>query len=84
MVIIIKQRDRTGLIDQMDLIGDVNDCDCIIVDDIIDTVGTLYKAAEVLEGSFASHGLFTGPGLDRIASSQLEEVVILNTIPTSP
>lgn len=91
LAMIIKQRARAGSVDQMDLVGDVNDCDCIIVDDMIDTAGTLCKAAEVLKGhgarrvfAFASHGLLSGPGNDRIATSQMEEVVILNTIPTSP
>jgi len=91
LAMIIKQRARAGSVDQMDLVGDVADCDCIIVDDMIDTAGTLCKAAEVLVDkgarrvfAFASHGLLSGPGNDRIANSKLEEVVILNTIPTSP
>ena len=91
LAMIIKQRARAGIVDQMDLVGDVNDCDCIVVDDMIDTAGTLCKAAEVLVDkgarrvfAFASHGLLSGPGNDRIANSKMEEVVILNTIPTSP
>jgi ribose-phosphate pyrophosphokinase len=91
LAMIIKQRARAGSVDQMDLVGDVTDCDCIVVDDMIDTAGTLCKAAEVLidKGArrvfaFASHGLLSGPGNDRIANSKMEEVVILNTIPTSP
>mmetsp|Transcript_19203 Transcript_19203/g.27020 ORF Transcript_19203/g.27020 Transcript_19203/m.27020 type:complete len:446 (-) Transcript_19203:196-1533(-) len=91
LAMIIKQRARAGTVDQMDLVGDVNDCDCIIVDDMIDTAGTLCKAADVLKAkgarrvfAFASHGLLSGPGNDRIANSAMEEVVILNTIPSSP
>ncbi|GKY94225.1 hypothetical protein MPSEU_000388300 [Mayamaea pseudoterrestris] len=91
LAMIVKQRARAGAIDQMDLVGDVNDCDCILVDDMIDTAGTLCKAADVLVANgarrvfaFASHGLLSGPGNDRIANSCMEEVVILNTIPTSP
>mmetsp|Transcript_22735 Transcript_22735/g.31752 ORF Transcript_22735/g.31752 Transcript_22735/m.31752 type:complete len:504 (+) Transcript_22735:82-1593(+) len=91
LAMIIKQRARAGTVDQMDLVGDVTDCDCIIVDDMIDTAGTLCKAADVLVAkgarrvfAFASHGLLSGPGNDRIANSKLEECVILNTIPTSP
>ena len=91
LAMIIKQRARAGIVDQMDLVGDVTDCDCIIVDDMIDTAGTLCAAAEVLKGkgarrvfAFASHGLLSGPGNERIANSSLEECVILNTIPTSP
>lgn len=91
LAMIIKQRARAGTVDQMDLVGDVEDCDCIIVDDMIDTAGTLCKAANVLKAkgarrvfAFASHGLLSGPGNTRIANSILEECVILNTIPTSP
>eukprot|EP00979_Chaetoceros_neogracilis_P015219 scaffold5530_cov283-Chaetoceros_neogracile.AAC.11 len=91
LAMIIKQRARAGTVDKMDLVGDVNDCDCIIVDDMIDTAGTICKAAAVLKEkgarrvfAFASHGLLSGPGNERIAKSQMEECVILNTIPSSP
>jgi len=91
LAMIIKQRARAGQVDQMDLVGDVTDSDCIIVDDMIDTAGTICKAAAVLKEkgarrvfAFASHGLLSGPGNDRIANSEMEECVILNTIPTSP
>ncbi|GMI57723.1 hypothetical protein ScalyP_jg2321 [Parmales sp. scaly parma] len=91
LAMIIKQRARAGTVDSMDLVGDVNGCDCIIVDDMIDTAGTLCKAADVLLAkgarrvfAFASHGLLSGPGNDRISRSKIEEVVILNTIPTTP
>jgi len=91
IAMIIKQRARAGSVDQMDLVGDVSDADCIIVDDMIDTAGTLCKAADVLVAkgarrvfAFASHGLLSGPGNERIANSKLEECVILNTIPSTP
>ena len=91
LAMIIKQRARAGTVDKMDLVGEVKDCDCIIVDDMIDTAGTLCKAADVLVAkgakrvfAFASHGLLSGPGNDRIANSKMEECVILNTIPSSP
>jgi len=91
LAMIVKQRARAGRVDKMDLVGDVKDCDCILVDDMIDTAGTLCKAADVLieNGArrvfaFASHGLLSGPGNDRLANSKMEEIVILNTIPTSP
>ena len=64
LAMIVKQRARAGSVDQMDLVGDVKDCDCILVDDMIDTAGTICKAADVLAASgarrvfaFASHGL---------------------------
>jgi len=91
LAMIIKQRARAGTVDKMDLVGDVADCDCIIVDDMIDTAGTICKAAAVLKEkgarrvfAFASHGLLSGPGIQRIAKSKMEECVILNTIPSSP
>lgn len=91
LAMIIKQRARAGTVDVMDLVGDVHDCDAIIVDDMIDSAGTLCKAAQVLKANgarrvfaFASHGLLSGLGNDRIANSCMEEVVILNTIPSTP
>ena len=91
LAMIVKQRARAGLVDTMDLVGDVKNCDCILVDDMIDTAGTLCKAADVLieQGArrvfaFASHGLLSGPGNDRLATSKMEEIVILNTLPSSP
>jgi len=91
LAMIVKQRARAGSVDQMNLVGDVKDCDCIIVDDMIDTAGTICKAADVLIASgarrvfaFASHGLLSGPGNERLAQSKMEEVVILDTLPTSP
>jgi len=91
LAMIIKQRAKAGTVDQMDLVGDVKDCDCVIVDDMIDTAGTICKAAAVLKEkgarrvfAFASHGLLSGPGNHRIAQSVMEECVILDTIPSSP
>jgi len=91
LAMIIKQRARAGTVDQMDLVGDVKGCDCILVDDMIDTAGTICKASQVLKDkgakrvfAFASHGLLSGPGNHRIANSSMEECVILNTIPGSP
>ena len=72
----------------MDLVGSVEGADAVIVDDMIDTAGTLCTAAANLKANgarkvfaFASHGLFSGPASDRIARSVLEEVVVTNTIP---
>lgn len=88
LAMIIKQRPKAGAIERMDLVGSVDDSDVIIVDDMIDTAGTLTTAANQLKEhgarrvfAFASHGLFSGPASDRIQKSALEEVVITNTIP---
>ncbi len=90
LAMIIKQRVKANEVDRMDLVGNVEDSDVIIVDDIIDTAGTLCKAADVLKEhgarrvfAFASHGLFNGPANARLAKSELTEVVVLDTIPLS-
>jgi ribose-phosphate pyrophosphokinase len=88
LAMIVKQRAGAGQIGRMDLVGSVEGSDVIIVDDMIDTAGTLCAAAEQLKKSgarrvwaFASHGVFSGPASRRIAHSALEEVVVCNTIP---
>lgn len=88
LAMIIKQRLKANEIESMDLVGSVQNSDVIIVDDMIDTAGTLCKAAEVLKDfgarkvyAFASHGVFSGKANERIAASALEEVVVLDTVP---
>jgi len=88
LAMIIKQRHKPGEIERMDLVGSVEDSDVIIVDDMIDTAGTLCKAANELRKygarrvfAFASHGIFSEPASQRIAESVLEQVVVTNTIP---
>jgi ribose-phosphate pyrophosphokinase len=90
LAIIDKRRERANVSEVMHLIGDVKGRDCIIVDDMIDTAGTLCNAAQAVmrEGArrvvaVASHGVFSGPAVERIAKSQLEEVVVSNSIPPS-
>jgi ribose-phosphate pyrophosphokinase len=72
----------------MELVGNVKDCECIIIDDMIDTAGTLCLAAEELKKhgakkvyAFATHGLFSGKAYENIDKSCLEKVVVTNTIP---
>jgi len=91
LAMIIKQRHKPGEIERMDLVGSVEDSDVVIVDDMIDTAGTLCKAANELHKygarrvfAFASHGIFSEPASQRIAESVLEQVVVTNTIPLSP
>lgn len=88
--IIIKQRAAAGVVGKMDLVGDVNGCDVIIVDDLCDTAGTLVRAAEELksfgaERIFAciTHPVFSGPALKRLEDSVFTEVVVTDTIPHS-
>ncbi len=91
LAMIVKQRAKAGVIETMDLVGSVEGSDAIIVDDMVDTAGTLCKAAEILKEKgarrvfcFASHGVFSGPAPTRISESILTEVVVLDTIPLSP
>mmetsp|Transcript_24288 Transcript_24288/g.62624 ORF Transcript_24288/g.62624 Transcript_24288/m.62624 type:complete len:555 (-) Transcript_24288:350-2014(-) len=88
LAVIIKQRVKAGEVGQTDLVGSVENCDAIIVDDMIDTAGTLCAAANELKQfgarrvyAFATHGLFNNPAAERIEKSALEEVVTANTIP---
>lgn len=90
LAIIDKRRERANVSEVMHLIGDVRGRDCIIVDDMIDTAGTLCNAAQAVmrEGArrvvaVASHGVLSGPAAERIAASPLEEVVVSNSIPPS-
>ena len=91
LAMIIKQRPKAGQIERMDLVGAVDGCDVIVLDDMIDTAGTLCAAASRLKANgarrvfaFASHGLLSGTAADRIRHSELDEVVITNTIPLPP
>ena len=88
LAIIDKRRDGPNVAVFMRLIGDVADKDVVIIDDMIDTAGTLIQAVEALKRerarrilACAVHGVLSGPAIDRIAGSPLEEVVITNSIP---
>mmetsp|Transcript_12252 Transcript_12252/g.20329 ORF Transcript_12252/g.20329 Transcript_12252/m.20329 type:complete len:408 (+) Transcript_12252:73-1296(+) len=90
LAMIIKQRAKANEIDRMDLVGSVKGCDVILVDDMVDTAGTLCKAVDVLieNGArrvfaFCSHGVLSGPAAQRIKASPLTELVVLDTIPLS-
>lgn len=85
---IVKQRIKANEVSKMELVGNVQGCDCIIIDDMIDTAGTLCKAAEILHQNgaqkiyaFATHGVFSGNAIDNINKSKLDGVVVTNTIP---
>jgi ribose-phosphate pyrophosphokinase len=90
LAIIDKRRERANVSEVMHLIGDVRGRDCIIVDDMIDTAGTLCGAARALQDhgakrivAVATHGVLSGPAVSRIADSPLTEVVVSDTIPLS-
>lgn len=88
LAIIDKRRPRPGVAEVMNIIGEVEGKKAIIIDDIIDTAGTLTKAAESLlnQGasavwSYGTHAVFSGPAIERIEASNLHEVVVTDTIP---
>jgi ribose-phosphate pyrophosphokinase len=90
LAIIDKRRDRPNVSEVMHLIGDVKGRDCIIVDDMIDTAGTLCNAARAAMDygarrvvACATHGVLSGPAVQRIEQSPLEEVVVTNSFPLS-
>ena len=91
LAIIDKRRERANVSEVMNLIGDVKGKQCIIVDDMIDTAGTLAGAAKALMEfgatrvvACATHGVLSGPAIQRIIESPLDEVVVSDTIPLSP
>jgi ribose-phosphate pyrophosphokinase len=91
LAMIIKHRDAPGKIADMFLVGNVADSDVIIIDDMIDTAGTLCEAAKVLKTkgankvyAFATHGLFSGKAFDNINNSPLEQVLVTDTILPKP
>ena len=90
VIICHKSRERANVVGSITAIGDVEGKNVIIVDDMIDTAGTLTKAANVLKDmgaksvrACATHAVFSGPAYERIAESALEEVIVSDTIPLS-
>ncbi len=90
LAIVDKRRTDINVTEVMNVIGDVKGRTCLILDDIVDTAGTLVKTAEALlnQGAekvyaCASHAVLSGPAVERIKASRLEELVVTNTIPLS-
>lgn len=90
LAIIDKRREEANVAEVMNVVGEVAGRNCLIVDDLIDTAGTLVKGAEALlekgaasVSACATHAVLSGPALERIAASQLKEVVFSNSIPFS-
>lgn len=91
LAIIDKRRPAANVSEVMHVIGEIENRNCVILDDMIDTAGTLCKAAEVLKErraksvlAYCTHPVFSGPAIERIKNSMLDEVVITNTIPLAP
>jgi ribose-phosphate pyrophosphokinase len=90
LAIIDKRRPSANVSEVMHVIGEIDGRNCVIMDDMIDTAGTLVKAAEVLKArgaksvyAYCTHPVFSGPAVERIANSQIDEVVVTNTISLS-
>ena len=91
LAIIDKRRPRANVSEVMHVIGEIEGRNCVIMDDMIDTAGTLVKAAEVLKErgakmvyAYCTHPIFSGPAIERITQgSALDEVVVTDTIPLS-
>ncbi|WP_010138258.1 ribose-phosphate pyrophosphokinase [Oceanicola sp. S124] len=88
--IVDKRREKPGEVAEMTVIGDVKDKICVIVDDMCDTAGTLCKAAELLLDfgakevhAYISHGVLSGPAVQRITNSVMENLVITDSIAAS-
>ncbi len=87
LAIVDKRREKAGEVAEMTIIGDVTGKKCIIVDDMCDTAGTLCKAAEVLMENgaaevhaYTTHGVMSGPAVERVTNSVLKSMVITDTI----
>lgn len=88
LAIIDKRRPRANESEVMHIIGDVRDRTCIIIDDLVDTAGTLCQAAQALKKhgaraviAYATHPVLSGPAVDRINDSVMDELVVTDTIP---
>jgi len=90
LAIIDKRRPRTNVAEVMNIIGEVEGRTCLLVDDMVDTAGTLCNAAKALKEhgakkvvAYATHPVLSGPAIDRINESELDELVVTDSIPLS-
>lgn len=91
LAIVDKRRERANESEVVNIVGDIKDKNVFIIDDIIDTAGTLVKTASVLKEkgahsiiAAATHGVLSGPAMDRISESCIDKLYITNTIPFDP
>ena len=85
-----KTREKANVVASMQIIGDVKDKNVILIDDMVDTAGTITKAADIMKEAgatsvraIASHCVMSGPASERVQNSQLEEIVFTDSIPYS-
>ena len=88
LAIIDKRRPKANVAQVMNIIGDVEGRSCVLVDDLVDTAGTLCKAADALKQhgaakvvAYCAHAVLSGPAVENIEASQLDELVVSNSIP---
>jgi ribose-phosphate pyrophosphokinase len=91
LAIIDKRRPKANVAKVMNIIGDVEGRTCVMVDDLVDTAGTLCKAAQALKEhgaekvvAYITHPVLSGPAIENIRNSQLDELVVTDTIPLNP
>ncbi|MBV7380711.1 ribose-phosphate pyrophosphokinase [Maritimibacter dapengensis] len=91
LAIVDKRREKAGEVSEMTVIGDVTGKRCIIVDDICDTAGTLCKAADLLVEhgaeevhAYITHGVMSGPAVERVTASKLKSLVLTDSIAPTP
>ena len=90
LAIIDKRRPRANVAKVMNIIGDIDGRTCVMVDDMVDTAGTLCKAAQALKDhgaakvyAYITHPVLSGPAIDNIANSALDQLVVTDTVPLS-
>ncbi|MDG1462925.1 MAG: ribose-phosphate pyrophosphokinase [Gammaproteobacteria bacterium] len=90
LAIIDKRRPRANQLEVMNIIGEVDARDCVLIDDMVDTAGTLCQAAAALKAkgaasvtAYITHPILSGPAIERISSSELDELVVTDTVPLS-
>ena len=88
LAIIDKRRPRANELEVMNIIGEVDGKDCVLIDDMVDTAGTLCQAAGALKAkgaksvsAYITHAILSGPAIDRINASDLDELVVTDTVP---
>ncbi len=91
LAIIDKRRPKANVAQVMNIIGDVEGRSCVLVDDMVDTAGTLCKAAAALKEhgakkvvAYSTHAVLSGPAIENINGSELDELVVAGTIPLKP
>ena len=91
LAIVDKRRERAGESEVMNIIGDVNKANCIIIDDIVDSAGTICNAAKALKSagarnvsSYITHGVLSGAAVKKVKNSLIDRLVVTDTIKTTP